>query len=182
MSIFTKASFEAAANRNAGYKNFRAYLEENRKSYRSTKTTSVFLSHAHTDKDIVQQAVTFFSTLGISIYVDWMDETMPDKPNGDTAKRIKDRIQANDKFILLATNAAVASKWCNWELGIGDLNKFDKGKLAVLPLADNSGTWQGNEYLRLYPRIEYGSTNSSDLWVWHPDRFLPEYLRTWLMK
>lgn len=27
--------------------------------------------------------------------------------------------------------------------------------MAVLPLADNNGYWQGNEYLQIYPRIEY---------------------------
>lgn len=45
---------------------------------------------------------------------------MPQVTSGETAIRIKDRIDKCDKFILLATDKAVESKWCNWELGYGD--------------------------------------------------------------
>ena len=112
-------------------------------------------------------AKAFFENLGIEIYVDWADETMPERPNGVTAQKIKKQIMStNDKFILLATNNAVASKWCNWEVGIGDSFKLLKKKIAILPLADNSGTWNGNEYLQIYPRIEKSGANSNDYFVW----------------
>lgn len=45
---------------------------------------------------------------------------MPKVTSAETATRIKDRISRCDKFILLATNGAIDSKWCNWELGFGD--------------------------------------------------------------
>lgn len=54
-----------------------------------------------------------------------------------------------------ATEAAIGSIWCNWELGFGDANKF-KDKIALFPLKDQ-GTfdkdYKGNEYMRLYPYI-----------------------------
>jgi hypothetical protein len=53
--------------------------------------------------------------------------------------------------------------------------------MALLPLADNSGTWNGNEYLQVYPRIEKSSTNNDDYYVWYPDGTL-EALTTWLRK
>jgi hypothetical protein len=56
--------------------------------------------------------------------------------------------------VLLAINAAVISKWCNWEVGIGDAYKLHSDKICILPLADNSTTWNGNEYLQIYPRVE----------------------------
>jgi len=63
------------------------------------------------------------------------------------------KIRDQKKFILVATDNAIQSKWCNWELGYGDAQKFDR-HIALLPLAENSGSWAGNEYLGIYPRIE----------------------------
>lgn len=141
--------------------------------------TSIFLSHSHHDKAQVEQAKNFFENLGYSIYVDWADETMPEKTNGATAQKIKGQIGSNDKFVLLATNNAVISKWCNWEVGIGDTYKMANRKIAILPLADNNGHWQGNEYLQIYPSIERNPTMLNSYQVVYPN-FTSESLSTWL--
>ncbi len=179
MAIFTRSQFATIAQSKAGTKGLKGFVNESKLFSRTSQSTSIFLSHSHTDKDVVEQAVTFFRTLGINIYVDWADETMPEKPNGETAQKIKGQIVTNDKFILLATNSAVASKWCNWEVGIGDTYKLRNKKIALLPLSDNSGTWNGNEYLQIYPRIEKGNSNPNDYYVWYPDNTC-ELLTTWL--
>lgn len=180
MSIITKAEFSSIANTKAGFRTLNAIVNESRSFSKSNAKTSIFLSHSHTDKDVVKQAVTFFRTLGIAIYVDWMDETMPEKTNGVTATNIKSKIILNDKFILLATNSAVASKWCNWEVGIGDTYKYKENKLAILPLADNNSTWTGNEYLQIYPRIEKKySFSNDDFELIFPNGTIIE-LKTWL--
>lgn len=182
MAIFTKQQFESIARIKAGSRGLSATLNESRTFSKATSTTSIFLSHSHTDRAIVEQAKVFFQNLGISIYVDWADETMPEKTNGVTAQKIKNQIiSINDKFVLLATNNAIASKWCNWEVGIADPFKLLNKKIALLPLADNSGTWNGNEYLQIYPRIEKSSLNNDDYYVWYPDGTL-EALTTWLRK
>lgn len=73
------------------------------------------------------------------------DQTMPEKTDAITAQKIKNQIiSLNDKFILLATNNAVCSRWCNWEIGIADTFKLSAQKIALLPLADNRGKWDGN--------------------------------------
>jgi|GEM_PF-1835137 len=77
MSIITISQLATIAQNKAGYKGLRGVVNENRQFSRSSQTTSIFLSHAHTDKEKIEQAVTFFRTLGISVYVDWMDHTMP---------------------------------------------------------------------------------------------------------
>lgn len=180
MAILTRGQFEAIAKTKAGTRGLRGVVNENRLFSLTTSVTSIFLSHSHTDKDVVEQAKLFFENLGISVYVDWADQTMPESTNGDTAHKVKTQIIAdNDKFILLATNNAVASKWCNWEVGIADPFKLPEKKIALLPLADNSGTWNGNEYLQIYPRIERGNTNQKDYWVWYPDGTI-ESISTWL--
>lgn len=181
MPIITKNQLGAIAQIRAGYKGLRGIVNENRQFSRSSQTTSIFLSHAHTDREVIEQAVTFFRTLGISVYVDWMDHTMPERPNGETASNIKSKIQLNDKFVLLATNAAVASKWCNWEVGIADPYKSNSKKMALFPLADNSGTWDGNEYLQIYPRIESSSPNTNSFIIIYPNG-TSESIENWLRR
>jgi hypothetical protein len=182
VAILTREQFSSLARPNAGYRGLTGKVNETRTYSKSDSTTSVFLSHSHLDKDVVEQAKIFFEHLGISIYVDWADETMPEKPNGNTALKIKTQIiTKNDKFVLLATNNAVVSKWCNWEVGIADPFKLNTKKLALLPLADNSGTWNGNEYLQIYPRIEKSSLYNDQYNVWFPDN-TTESLTTWLRR
>lgn len=160
MAIITENQFRNVASKYAGRFGLNGVVNEQRTFSKSTSETSIFLSHSHHDKDKIEQAKIFFEHLGISIYVDWMDATMPERTNGITANRIKLKIRENDKFILIATNRAVNSKWCNWEVGIGDTYKLQKDNIAILGLADNSTVWTGNEYLQIYPSIEYLNGNS----------------------
>lgn len=182
MAILTRYEFAGITQAKAGYKSKQTFINESRQYSRINYTTSIFLSHSHTDKDVVEQAVVFFRTLGINVYVDWMDETMPERPNGETALLIKQKIQENDKFVLLGTNAAIASKWCNWEVGIADTFKQPRKKLVILPLADNSRNWDGNEYLQVYGRIEKQSTSfGEDFFIYYPDGTV-ETLFTWVKR
>jgi hypothetical protein len=156
MPIFTKDEFITLSNRRAASRgtDVSVILSAARAETKTTDKIGVFLSHSHKDKSLIKQAVSFFKAINISVYVDWMDETMPEKTSGETALKIKSKIISNQKFIFLATNDAIISKWCNWELGIGDTFKFSSDNLAILPLSENSGSWYGNEYLQIYPRIE----------------------------
>ena len=79
---------------------------------------------------------------------------MPKTTSGYTAVRIKQKINDNHKFILLATEGAINSKWCNWELGYGDSHKFIDN-IAIFPIRNENVTFSGTEYLNIYPRIEY---------------------------
>lgn len=84
---------------------------------------------------------------------------MPKTTSAETARRIKGRIEGCKKFILLATEGAIESKWCNWDLGYGDAKKF-KGHIAILPLKKKGTSefaYKGYEYLRIYPAITYYS-------------------------
>jgi hypothetical protein len=156
MPIFTKQAFTTLTeSRTASRgKNLYTVLNEARVELKTSSKIGIFLSHSHKDKSLIKEAIAFFKAINVSVYVDWMDESMPEKTSGVTAVKIKSKIITNDKFILLATNDAVISKWCNWELGIGDTYKFSKDNLAILPLSENSGSWYGNEYLQIYPHIE----------------------------
>lgn len=128
-------------------------------------TTTVFLSHKHKDLEEIEEAVgviEMLRDLGAKVYIDSMDNKMPDQTSGETAARIKDVIKYCDKFILLATSKAIASYWCNWELGIGDVHKF-KNHIAILPVKEKgelNSQYKGNEYLHIYPHIDYENGSS----------------------
>ncbi|HLP32514.1 MAG TPA: toll/interleukin-1 receptor domain-containing protein [Bacteroidia bacterium] len=124
-----------------------------------TKTT-VFLSHKHKDLEELEEAtgvIELLEDMGVKVYIDSIDNKMPEQTTGETAYRIKDVIKYCNKFILLATEKAIESYWCNWELGIGDVHKFEKN-IAILPVKEKgqyNHQYKGNEYLQIYPRIDY---------------------------
>lgn len=115
---------------------------------------TVFLSHKHDDGEILKNVISMLKNLGINVYVDWMDEDMPKQTSGTTAVKIKQKIRSCRKFILLATEGAIASKWCNWELGYGDAYKY-RNNIAIMPITDvRGGIFSGSEYLQIYPIIK----------------------------
>lgn len=129
------------------------------RNYSVHEKVSVFVSHKHgagTDEDsLINQVVNMLAKCDAKAYIDWKDPNMQHITNRQTADDLKKKINDNDKFILIATEKAISSPWCNWELGIADLLKAENGKLAILPIADTSNKWNGNEYLQLYPTIRY---------------------------
>lgn len=120
--------------------------------------TKVFLSHKHSDLDELKDIIGFLeSKYNVDVYIDSMDKAMPTTTSGATAARIKSVIQKCDKFILLATDDAVESKWCNWELGFGDAQKF-RESIAILPIKEKGQydfQYKGKEYMSIYPQIIY---------------------------
>jgi len=132
-------------------------------SYSRDKTKPmIFLSHKHEEGSILQDAIAFLKTEGVDVYVDWMDEEMPAHTSGETASLLKKKIRTANKFILLATRNAINSKWCNWELGLGDAAKYIEN-IALFPINRTYESFNGAEYLNIYPRIEYqdGTTTYS---------------------
>ncbi len=124
----------------------------------TTHKTKVFLSHKHSDLDDLKDLIGFFeSKYDVEVYIDSMDRSMPSSTNGATATRIKKVIRECDKFVLLATDGAVESKWCNWELGFGDAQKF-RNDIAILPIKEHGKydfQYKGKEYMSIYPQIVY---------------------------
>jgi hypothetical protein len=127
--------------------------------YRREKTT-VFMSHKHDDLDNIKGLIGFLEKkYDVKAYIDSWDPTMPSKTCGDTAKQLKNRIEMCDKFIFMATDGAIDSKWCNWELGYGDSQKFPDN-IAIFHISDETGRrYKGHEYFDLYPYIAYYDGN-----------------------
>ena len=154
-------------------------IAEARRYSPSLHSASVFLSHSHLDENIVRPMVVFLRSRGVDVYVDWMDNTMSKETSGETAAKLKEKIKMNDKFLFLATENSIKSKWCNWEIGYGDAEKYID-KIAVFPLLDNNGIWNGQEYLEIYPSIQK-KDNTDDFVLVYPNGTTIS-LNDWLLK
>jgi hypothetical protein len=120
--------------------------------------TTVFISHKHDELEDVKGVLGFLEkNYGVKVYIDSRDTSLPKVTSAETATQIKQRIERCNKFIFLATNGAIESKWCNWELGYGDAKKYKKN-IALFPMKP-AGTYDyaylGTEYMSIYPYISY---------------------------
>lgn len=190
MSLITESDLKSFGKKNYSTASLSAGLESYRVDSKTNKTT-IFLSHKHDDNDEnLFNAIEFLNDFGVSVYVDWLDERMPKVTSGETATKIKDKIKQNDKFILLATEEAINSKWCNWELGLGDAAKYEKN-IALLPVKKDNRDYTGSEYLNIYPYIDYqnglnhyknGSFIPEGYYIYYPDSNTITALKDWLKK
>lgn len=120
----------------------------------SEERVSVFISHKHDDLDDLKDVIGFLEKeFNVIAYIDSRDLSMPERTSGETAEKIKDRIKKCERFILLATDGAVESKWCNWELGFADAIKGRK--VVLFPMKEKGSNYKGNEYMEIYSYITY---------------------------
>ena len=140
---------------------------------------SVFISHKHDDLEELKGIIGFLETkYNIKAYIDSRDDSMPLRTSGETASRIKERIIQCEKFILLTTDAAIESKWCNWELGFGDAQKFSLNSIALFPIKERCAgdkDFKGYEYMEIYPHIVYRKNDTYSSGKRIPDGYYVRY-------
>lgn len=182
MELITKSQLRSVRNtfeKAQGIRTFSEFINES-KTRKSTATeVTVFLSHKHDEIEEMKDAIALLKKFGVNIYIDHNDEEMPKLTSGVTAEKLKKKIKENKKFILLATERAIASKWCNWELGFGDAHKYIN-HIALLVVKEDNTNWSGSEYLQIYPVIGKTDSWSEDFYeVEFPDKRKVD-LKTWL--
>ncbi|MBO0486577.1 toll/interleukin-1 receptor domain-containing protein [Vagococcus fluvialis] len=148
----------------------RSILNENLITKSTNQNYDIFISHSFLDKELVLTLVELFNEAGYSVYVDWIEDTELDRTNvtKKTADLVRSRISQSKSLAYIVTANISNSKWCPWELGFAD------GKLgnraAILPILDDNRNFNGQEYLSLYPHIDYvkGTNEILDFWVNDP--------------
>lgn len=131
----------------------------------------IFLSHSSLDHNEVLNLVQLFNKSGYSIYVDWLYDEQLDRSNvtPSTAETLRQRMKQSRGLSYLDTANASQSKWCPWELGYFD-GKSGNSRCCILPiLSTYASTYHGQEYLGLYPYLEYEKYQNSDeynFWVY----------------
>jgi hypothetical protein len=96
-------------------------LSETAGSIRVAKSAgrkTAFLCHSHLDRDLAERVESFLQAKGWSIYIDWKDAEMPEKPNRETAEKIQAKIRDLDWFLFLATQNSMRSKRSSSRYGI----------------------------------------------------------------
>jgi hypothetical protein len=140
----------------------------------SGRQRTAFLCHSHKDSVLAEGLQVWLAEQGVELYIDWKDAAMPERPNQETAERIKVRIKTCDWFLFLATGSSMSSRWCPWELGYADGTK-QADRIAIVPTSEGLTTY-GNEYIQLYRRVDLSSAGEL-LWV-PPNSNQGQYVRS----
>ncbi|PWG81180.1 toll/interleukin-1 receptor domain-containing protein [Pararcticibacter amylolyticus] len=139
---------------------------------RTYHESMVFLSYRREDRNWVAGVVRFLKSLGVSVYIDYLDETLEDKTSEEIAGRLRDRISKCSKFICLATPNSSKSKWMPWELGLGD-RIVNYKNVAILPLTNEPSSWNDQEYGNIYGKVQssysFNISDSDDWYVQYPN-------------
>lgn len=131
-------------------------LEERRKLAEKASTFDIFLSHAREDAEIVLGVVGLLELLGKTVYVDWISDIQLDRSRVTPlhADVLRSRMRSSASMLYLTTANSVQSVWMPWELGYFDGHK--SGHVAILPIMESDVGFEGQEFLGLYPVMEYG--------------------------
>ena len=142
-------------------------LENNNYFFESGNTSQarsfdIFLSHSYLDKVQVLALVKLFNKEHFSVYVDWMYDKQLSRKNVDvqTADLLRIRMKQSKGLSYLTTKNITNSKWCPWELGYFDGLK--SSKCCILPIMEYGSIFNGQEYLGLYPYLEFASLAGTD--------------------
>ncbi|MFJ7007931.1 toll/interleukin-1 receptor domain-containing protein [Pseudomonas putida] len=158
MTFFTKSEARAAARRVMRNRSLREMMAESIESSKRATRFDVFLSHSINDAELVLGVKVLLEEMGKKVYVDWVDDPELDRSqvNKLTAERLRGRMKQSDTLLYIATENATNSKWMPWELGYFDGHK--PGKVAILPVVEKDNqTFEGQEYLGLYPTVDKDS-------------------------
>lgn len=134
-------------------KTARAILNE--ESQRISKHYDIFLSHSYQDAEIILGVKKIIESLGLTVYVDWLDDTALDRGNvtAKTAAILRSRMRDSSSLVYAHSQNATDSAWMPWELGYFD--GFRPGFVWILPLVSQyDAEFDGSEYLGLYPALE----------------------------
>lgn len=166
MPLFTSEYLKRQSSERLITESKRLFSSQNK----SNLKFDIFLSHSYLDRDEVFGLYKELTSLGYSVYVDWIVDSDLDRTSvtKSTAELIRNRMR-NSKSLLLAISAnAAISKWMPWELGYLD---GKTGRCAIVPVAKdnlNYSSFNRIEYLQLYPYLDRATTRSSSqnrIWV-----------------
>ena len=137
-------------------------LAEQARAFSPSKRYDVFLSHSYQDADVILGVKAIIESLGLTVYVDWVDDGGLDrsKVTVKTAEILRVRMRQSSSMVYVHSAQSPDSKWMPWELGY-----FDgfRSAVAILPIAQTTEeSFAGQEYLGLYSYID-GS--GAMLWV-----------------
>ncbi len=130
-------------------------LTEQARSFSATNTYDIFLSHSHQDAETILGVKKIIENLGLSVYVDWIDDAQADRSRvtRQTAALLRTRMRSCSSIIYVHSASSPDSAWMPWELGYFD--GYKPQQVWILPLVTTyDSEFKGQEYLGLYPTVD----------------------------
>lgn len=145
----------------------------------------VFLSHSFHDAVLIIGLRNILQRLGLTVYVDWIDDPELDrsKVSAATADRLRIRMRQSSSLVFATSRASSSSKWMPWELGYFDAEK-GSDQVSICPIeTDGSTAFVGQEYLGLYKTVEKVSSGVGMLTAAvHPVKDMAEDMQSFSRK
>ena len=139
------------------------------KTVSDAESFHIFLSHSYKDKKYIRKLKEYIeNNFSMKCYVDWITEPAAldrNNVNRNSAELLRKRMRQSQSLIFCTSDNSPDSKWMPWELGYFDAYK---GRVAILPIIDEGKTFQGQEYLSLYPYIDLAGVKDSvskSMWI-----------------
>lgn len=130
-----------------------------------TKRYQIFFSYSYPDKEYAIKLVNLLEKSGFSVYIDLRDPTLSraKETNRQTIERIAKVMNRCKCLVYMHTYSAKTSKWCPWELGyISGRTNF---RCATILLIEDKEEFPRQEYLEIYPYIDYEKSSESDVYT-----------------
>src|SRR6266498_5013027 len=130
-------------------------LTEEARTAPAAKTYDIFLSHSYEDAELIYGVKKLIEDLGLTVYVDWIEDAKLDRSKVSTATAavLRARMRCSSSLIYAHSANSPKSKWMPWELGYFD--GFKPSQVWILPLvATSDSEFENQEYLGLYPPVE----------------------------
>jgi hypothetical protein len=130
-------------------------LAEHARAFSQFQKYDVFLSHAYQDADVILGVKTIIESLGLTVYVDWLEDGGLDRSQvtAKTAEILRARMRQSASLAYVHTAQSPDSKWMPWELGYFD--GFKPNFVWILPLVTSyDSEFKRQEYLGLYPTVD----------------------------
>lgn len=142
-------------------------VKESFENIKNGNQFDIFLSYTYSDKDYALLIYALLIECGFSVYIDIKDGNLDrNDVDEETAKRLAKIMNNCRSLIYVHTPSAKTSKWCPWELGY--MSGRTNFRCAVIPLIEDKEEFPHQEYLGLYPFVDYEKAEGSEkytFWV-----------------
>jgi len=95
-----------------------------------TASPSVFLSHSHKDKSIVQRICRDLRARGITVWLDSAEMSVGDS----LIRKISQAVKETDFVAAIISNSSVTSEWVLTELSQAMNKEINQKKVVILPI------------------------------------------------
>lgn len=120
----------------------------------------IFFSYSYQDIDYAGMVVQLLEKQGLSVYIDYKDNRLDrDNVNRKTADTLAKAMNKCSCLLYMHSKSSKISKWCPWELGYMSGKK--NFKCATIPIVDDNENYVHQEYLLMYPYIDYAKTSGT---------------------